>query len=324
MALAVVRSMDAPRQLRTAQESEDFEQELVDQYLLASVGAGVGDGTVAGDRRVICEFMRFVGRPVWAAGPEDADRFLAHQRKDCGWAPATVQVKAWALASFYEFLIGRYQGDIHALTGHVLVQPIDKFNGPPKATYSAVRVPPSEVEVDALFGGWRAALPDARKYLPAVRDYFAASLWRRAGLRINETEKLDVKDWRPDLGVDGRLHLDGRVILLAPQVEQRLRAYLDVRDRRWPLTANPHLFITQFTARRISPVTSAWVNKTLGMTAQSIREDRILDEARESGGDVRRLCALFGVSVGTALRYTATLGHPGLTEVNIHLRRPPQ
>ena len=48
-------------------------------------------------------------------------------------------------------------------------------------------------------GGGRGGR-QARKYLPAARDYFAASLWRRLGLRINETVMLDIRDWRPDLG----------------------------------------------------------------------------------------------------------------------------
>jgi site-specific recombinase XerD len=46
-----------------------------------------------------------------------------------------------------------------------------------------------------------------RKYLPAARDYMAASLWRRIGLRINETAMLDLRDWRPDLGEHGKLHI---------------------------------------------------------------------------------------------------------------------
>ncbi|WP_028815222.1 hypothetical protein [Streptomyces flavidovirens] len=37
MTLAVVRSIDTPRRLSTAQEYEDFDQELVDQFLLAGV-----------------------------------------------------------------------------------------------------------------------------------------------------------------------------------------------------------------------------------------------------------------------------------------------
>ena len=61
--------------------------------------------------------------------------------------------------------------------------------------------------MDALFSCWREALPDARKYLPAARDYLAASLWRRVGLRIGETVMLDLRDWRPDLGEKGKLHV---------------------------------------------------------------------------------------------------------------------
>jgi integrase len=68
-------------------------------------------------------------------------------------------------------------------------------------------VPPLADDVDALFSAWRASLPQARKYLPAARDYFAASLWRRAGLRISETLMLDIGDWRPDLGEFGKLHI---------------------------------------------------------------------------------------------------------------------
>ena len=54
---------------------------------------------------------------------------------------------------------------------------------------------------------WADALPTARKYLPAARDYLAASLWRRAGLRITESVMLDIGDWRPDLGELGKLHV---------------------------------------------------------------------------------------------------------------------
>ena len=111
-----------------------------------------------------------------------------------------MQHKAWALARFFDFLVLRYQGDIQRLTGHVVLQPIDEFNRPAKADYGVLRVPPSDDEVEVLFAAWRERLPHARKYLPAARDYLAASLWRRAGLRISETYMLDIRDWRPDLG----------------------------------------------------------------------------------------------------------------------------
>lgn len=207
MGLAVVRSIGAPRRLSTAAELEDFEQELVDQYALASAGAGITDQQIAKERYVLFEFVRFLGRPVWTCQPGDADRYLVSLRKDRGLAPATVTGKAWTIGQFFDFLLVRYQGDIHALTGHVLVQPIDEFNRPPKPHTANVRVPPSEHEVESLFRGWGAALPSARKYLPAARDYLAASLWRRAGLRISETAMLDIRDWRPDLGELGKLHV---------------------------------------------------------------------------------------------------------------------
>jgi site-specific recombinase XerD len=207
--LAVVRSLGTAKRLRSPQELEDYEQELVDQYALAVASSGITDSHVACERSVIFEFVRFLGRPVWRAGPEDADRFLAWLRKQRGQARSTVQSKAWTLGRFFDFLIARYQGDIHAQTGAVLVQPIDEFNRPAKADYGTgtARVPPRDEEVESLFGAWRQALPTSRKYLPAARDYLAASLWRRVGLRISETVLLDLRDWRPDLGEYGKLHV---------------------------------------------------------------------------------------------------------------------
>lgn len=205
--LAVVRSLDRPGRLTDPGELEDYEQELVDQYLLAAVGSGSCDATIVEDRAAIFEFARFMGRPVWTARPEDADRFLAHQRRVLGRARLTVQHKAWSLARFYEFLVLRYQGDINAVVGCVVVQPIDEWNRPAKADYGAGRVPPATAEIDALFEAWRDWLGETRKFLPAARDYLAASLWRRAGLRIQETYMLDIRDWRRDLGEFGKLHV---------------------------------------------------------------------------------------------------------------------
>jgi integrase/recombinase XerC len=111
------------------------------------------------------------------------------------------------LAGFYDFVIARYEGTIRRATGVLVEQPIDEFNRQSGASLGKVRVPPADEEVDALFTAWRESVTQARKYLPAARDYFAGSLWRRVGLRINETVKLDIRDWRPDLGSYGKLHI---------------------------------------------------------------------------------------------------------------------
>jgi site-specific recombinase XerD len=205
--LAVVRSIDFARRPRTPEELEDFEQDLIDQYLLAAVGAGTCDSTVSQDRSAIFEFIRHLGRPVWTTQPADVDRFLAYQRRELRRTRLTVHHKAYSLAKFFDFLVVRYQGDIHAVTGHVIAQPVDEFNRPAKADYGVVRVPPMDDEIETLFAAWRAWLPEARKFLPAARDYLAASLWRRVGLRIQETYMLDIRDWRHDLGEFGKLHV---------------------------------------------------------------------------------------------------------------------
>lgn len=207
MALAVVRSIESPHRLRTAQEAEDYEQELVDQFALSMVGAGIADRTVAEYRAALFDFIHFFGRPVWTAQPTDVDRYLAHLRRTRRLARQTVRGRAFTLAGFFDFLISRHQGDIHALTGHLVTQPIDEFNRPARSDYCSVRVPPAEDEIETLFKAWRASLPEARKFLPAARDYLAASLWRRAGLRLNETVMLDIGDWRPDLGELGKLNV---------------------------------------------------------------------------------------------------------------------
>lgn len=208
MSLAVVRSVGSARSLSSPHELEDFEQELVDQYSLATAATGVTDGCVAQDRATVFEFIRFLGRPVWLAEPGDADRYLLWLRRERGLAKSTVQGKAWVLGRFFDFVISRYQGDVHALFDRVVVQPIDEFNKPANvASTGSTRVPPRTDEVQTLFEGWREALPDTRKFLLAARDYVTASLWRRIGLRINETVMLDIRDWHPELGEHGKLHV---------------------------------------------------------------------------------------------------------------------
>lgn len=135
------------------------------------------------------------------------------------------------------------------------------------------------------------------------------------GLRPGQLRGLLLTDIR-----DGRLYLggDARGIPLAGPVRVRLAAYLDYRNTRWPHTANAHLFIHYRTALGTRPVGNRWPALVLGLPARDLRTDRILDEVHASGGDVRRICDLFGLSVKAALRYTAVLGPPGLDTSERH------
>lgn len=50
-------------------------------------------------------------------------------------------------------------------------------------------------------------------------------------------------------------------------------------------------------------------------------EDRLLHEAEATGGDPRRICDLFGLSVGAALLYT-TIDQPRLIEHSLRNAGP--
>jgi site-specific recombinase XerC len=127
-----------------------------------------------------------------------------------------------------------------------------------------------------------------------------AALLAFHAVRVHQIIALQLTDAR-----DGRLHLPDRIVPLAGPVRERLRAYLDHRQRCWPGTANPHLFIHYRNATTTTASTPWWIRRQLGMSAQAIRQDRILQEAHATGGDVRMLCELFGLSVAGATHYAA-------------------
>ena len=111
--------------------------------------------------------------------------------------------------------------------------------------------------------------------------------------------------------IDGRLHLHGRSIPLADPVRVRLAAWLDHRQRTWPGCINPHLIVSRLSAPRLIPVSDGFPWRKIALSAQALREDRILAEIHATGGDVRRICDLFGLSISAALRYDTTAAQPG-------------
>lgn len=121
---------------------------------------------------------------------------------------------------------------------------------------------------------------------------------------------------------DGRMTVDGRNVPLAAPVRTRLAAWLDHRARTWPGSINPHLLINRRTAPRLTTVGPGfpWVH-TAGLRPRVLREDRILHEIHATGGDVRRICDLFGLQVAAATRYLDTVEHPDLAIGGEQVRR---
>ncbi|MGW3730231.1 hypothetical protein [Streptomyces sp. NPDC000851] len=186
------------------------------------------------------------------------------------------------------------------------------FTDPTARIFCGMPTPtiPLPIEVDAL----REVLHDQeapRAALAALVIFHALTSGQLRGLKTTDLR-------------DGRMFLPNRTVLLAEPVRTRVAAYLDYRNHRWPRTANPHLFVSQTTGCGVEPVSNVWINDVLGMSARRLREDRLLHEAEATGGDPRRICDLFGLSVGAALRYTGTIDQPGLIEHSLRNAGPPR
>ena len=79
------------------------------------------------------------------------------------------------------------------------------MNKPRGRKQAALRIPPTDVEITALFAGWRQELVGCRKFAPSARNYLAAKLMSQVGLRVNEACTLDLADVKWELGRVGKL-----------------------------------------------------------------------------------------------------------------------
>lgn len=155
----------------------------------------------------------------------------------------------------------------------------------------AMAVPPA-ADLTAIREALDSASP-ARAVITALLAYHA--------IPIRQLARLQLTDIR-----GGRLHLDDRAILLAGPVRERVDAYLTYRAATWPATVNAHLFIHARSWKTTRPVTSDWIGHQLAMSAEHIPLDRIYQEVEATGGDIRALCDLFGMSIANAARWATT------------------
>ncbi|MFF3968080.1 tyrosine-type recombinase/integrase [Streptomyces griseorubiginosus] len=180
----------------------------VDEFVLALAARGVTDRWAVQQRAWVEQLLAFASCPVWEVGPTDVDGWLAAARER-GTGPQRRGQMAHAVYRFYAFVETRHGAWIREMTGGPVVCPVDEFNRPSRLVRVGVRIPPTAGEVELLFTAWRFHLPGVRgpAFLAAARDYVAASLWRRLGLRINESVQLRAGDWYPHAGSYGILHV---------------------------------------------------------------------------------------------------------------------
>lgn len=205
MGLAVVRDLRDARRPATAEQIADFETDVLAGFVLARSSAGLSDSTIRNDVGHLEQVRTWFGRPLWDMQPADADVYFGRVVRDA--AKGTRLARAQTLKTYFAFLELRHKVEIHQMTGRVVECPIDELNRPRGGAESKLRVPPSDVEVAQLFGGWRDELATCRKFAPTARNYAAARLMAEIGLRVNEARQLDLHDIKWDLGRFGKVHV---------------------------------------------------------------------------------------------------------------------
>jgi integrase len=106
----------------------------------------------------------------WRLSSRLLDEYVAGPGKR---AHATVRKKITHIDGYFAFLEQRYRGDF------------------------TLRIPPSAKVMREFFRDWRAALPRARKYPVAVRDYVMAKIAYISGVRAAEPRPAE--PGRPEL-----------------------------------------------------------------------------------------------------------------------------
>ncbi|WP_344611209.1 tyrosine-type recombinase/integrase [Dactylosporangium salmoneum] len=165
----------------------------------------MSDSTIRNDVGHLEQFRTWFGRPLWEMQPADADAYFGRVIRDA--AKGTRLARAQTLKTYFMFLELRHKVEIHQMTGRVVECPIDEMNRPRGGAEGKLRIPPSDMEIAQLFGGWRDELATCRKFAPTARNYAAARLMAEIGLRVNEARQLDLHDIKWDLGRFGKVHV---------------------------------------------------------------------------------------------------------------------
>ncbi|MFD5978176.1 hypothetical protein [Streptomyces bacillaris] len=89
-----------------------------------------------------------------------------------------------------------------------------------------------------------------------------------------------------------------------------VKKWLAERHHRWPLSTNPYLVVGPLTALHVDRPSVGIANFSslrdrIGINFTQLRQDRFLDEARETA-DPDRLMRLFGITSYTAIHYVRT------------------
>ena len=171
---------------------------------------------------------------------------------------------------------------------------------------SAMRRLPVPIPTDQLRGLIdRAETPMAKLVVALIAIH---------GLGKKETSQLLLADLDLPAGRIIVRRATGRHTVYLDELTHTLAiGWLRERHRRWPLTANPHLLVSQVTAAdtALPPIAHTVMEAIfgrLGLSPSKLRQDRILDEARHTADPVH-LMRVFGLTAKPAMHYVQA-AHP--------------
>jgi integrase len=170
----------------------------------------------------------------------------------------------------------------------------------------AMRRLPVPIPTDQLRGLIdRAEAPMARLIVALVAIH---------GLGNKETSQLLLADLDLPAGRIVVRRATGRHTVYLDELTHTLAiGWLRERHRRWPLTTNPHLLVSQVTAAdtALPPIAHTVMDaifQRVGHSPSKLRQDRILDEARHTADPVH-LMRVFGLTAKPAMHYVQA-AHP--------------
>jgi integrase/recombinase XerD len=174
----------------------------------SQVARGFSQASMDNGSGVLERFLTACGRPAWDVTREDVDRVVAGLSAQ-GLAASTRRGYVQAFKAFHAFLVARKAGEIEAVFGVRLVNPVDEFNAARHvgADSPSVSPPPCPERMEEFFDFLKERIAGARKYTAAGRDYALFRTLYLAGLRAEESASLDRADVHFGRGPFGKLHV---------------------------------------------------------------------------------------------------------------------
>jgi integrase/recombinase XerD len=185
-----------------------FQRDCVEAFVASWRARGFSPATIDNDIGLLERTLTALGRPAWEVTAEDIDRVVGDLAV-AGRASSTRREYVQIFKGFHRFLQVRKAAEVEAAFGVRLVCPVDEFNASRHVgdDSPALLPPPTPERVDEFFDFLKARIATARKYCPAARDYALFRTLYHAGIRSEESSRLEIPDLHFGRGPFGKVHV---------------------------------------------------------------------------------------------------------------------